>query len=125
MHYVMTFSQLAESDESFRAELPAFCERIRCLFARAEIQGYFESAERESAIDADLLEGLSVVIETQQDHAMTLERLQRRDPEALAAFLLSLVQERRAVREQVHTFIVGDESAEAAKSVRERIDPAR
>ena len=121
----MTFSQLAESDESFRAELPAFCERIRCLFARAEIQGYFESAERESAIDADLLEGLSVVIETQQDHAMTLERLQRRDPEALAAFLLSLVQERRAVREQVHTFIVGDESAEAAKSVRERIDPAR
>jgi len=52
---LMTFSQMAESDESFRAELPAFCERIRCLFTRTEIQGYFESAERESVIDADLL----------------------------------------------------------------------
>jgi hypothetical protein len=56
---LMTFSQMAESDESFRAELPAFCERIRCLFTRTEIQGYFESAERESAIDADLLEDAS------------------------------------------------------------------
>jgi ferredoxin len=56
---LMTFSQLAESDESFRAELPAFCERIRCLFTRTEIQGYFESAEQESAIEADLLEEAS------------------------------------------------------------------
>lgn len=32
----------------------------------------------------------SVVIETRQDHAMALERLRRRDPEALAAFILSL-----------------------------------
>jgi len=56
---LMTFSQMAESDESFRAELPPFCERIRCLFTRAEIQGYFESAERESVIDADLLEEAS------------------------------------------------------------------
>ena len=56
---LMTFSHMAESDEGFRAELPAFCERIRCLFTRTEIQGYFESAERESAIDADLLEEAS------------------------------------------------------------------
>jgi hypothetical protein len=56
---LMTFSQMAESDERFRAELPAFCERIRCLFTRTEIQGYFESAERESAIDGDLLEEAS------------------------------------------------------------------
>jgi hypothetical protein len=56
---LMTFSQMAESDESFRAELPGFCERIRCLFTRAEIQGYFETAERESVIDADLLEEAS------------------------------------------------------------------
>jgi hypothetical protein len=56
---LMTFSHMAESDEGFRAELPAFCERIRCLFTRAEIQGYFESAEQESAIDADLLEDAS------------------------------------------------------------------
>ena len=34
----------------------SFCERIRCLFTRGEIQGYFESAEQESVIDADLLE---------------------------------------------------------------------
>jgi hypothetical protein len=52
---LMTYSQMAETDEEFRAELPAFCERIRCLFTRTEIQGYFESAERESVIDADLL----------------------------------------------------------------------
>jgi hypothetical protein len=52
---LMTFAQMAESDEGFRAQLPAFCEGIRCLFTRTEIQGYFESAEQESAIDADLL----------------------------------------------------------------------
>jgi len=51
---LMTFSQMADSDENFRVELPAFCEAIRCLFTRAEIQGYFELAEKESAIDADL-----------------------------------------------------------------------
>jgi len=56
---LMTFSQMAETDEQFRAELPVFCERIRCLFTRTEIQGYFESAEQESAIDADLLEEAS------------------------------------------------------------------
>jgi hypothetical protein len=56
---LMTFSQMADTDEKFRAELPAFCERIRCLFTRAEIQGYFESAERESAIDVELLEEAS------------------------------------------------------------------
>src|ERR1700730_11532513 len=75
---LMTFSQMAESHESFRAELPAFCERIRCLFTRAEIQGYFESAERESIIDADLLE------EASEDEAEELrDRLEdeRRDRE--------------------------------------------
>jgi len=56
---LMTFSQMAETDEKFRAELPAFCERIRCLFTWTEIQGYFESAEQESAIDADLLQDAS------------------------------------------------------------------
>lgn len=56
---LITFSQMAESDETFRVELPAFCERIRCLFTRAEIQGYFELAEHESTLDADLLEDAS------------------------------------------------------------------
>jgi hypothetical protein len=75
---LMTFSRMAESEEGFRAELPAFCEGIRCLFTRAEIQGYFESVERESVIDADLLE------EASEDEAEELrDRLEdeRRDRE--------------------------------------------
>ena len=35
----------------------------------------------------------SVLIETQQDFTAALERLRRRDPEALAAFILSLAEE--------------------------------
>jgi hypothetical protein len=75
---LMMFAQMAESDEGFRAELPAFCERIRCLFTRGEIQGHFESAEREPVIDADLLE------EASEEEAEELrERLadERRDRE--------------------------------------------
>jgi hypothetical protein len=62
-----------------------------------------------------------VLIETQQDLAVALERLRRRDPEGLAAFILSLAQVPGSVGEQVRTFIVGDEVAEAAKSIQERI----
>jgi hypothetical protein len=65
--------------------------------------------------------GRSVVIETRQDHAMALERLRRRDPEALAAFILSLAHDSGPVGEQVRTFMVGDNVAEVAKSVSERI----
>lgn len=61
------------------------------------------------------------MIETKDDFARALERLRRRDPEALAAFILSLAQEPGAVGEQVRTFIVGDDVADAAKSVKERI----
>jgi hypothetical protein len=63
----------------------------------------------------------SVRIETHRDFALALERLRRRDPEALAAFILSLAQESGPVGEQVRTFIVGDDVAETVKSVSERI----
>jgi hypothetical protein len=52
-----------------------------------------------------------VLIEAQQDFAMALERLRRRDPEALAAFILSLAQVPGPVGDQVRTFIVGDDVA--------------
>lgn len=75
---LMTFSQMGESDESFRAELPMFCERIRCLFTRVEIQGYFESADNESTIDAEPFEEAS-----EEDAEELRERLanERRDRE--------------------------------------------
>jgi hypothetical protein len=62
------------------------------------------------------------MIETKDAFARALERLRRRDPEALAAFILSLAQDSGPVGEQVRTFIVGDEVAEAAKSIKERIE---
>jgi hypothetical protein len=66
-----------------------------------------------------------MVIETQQDLAAALERLRQRDPAVLAAFILSLAREPGAVGQQVRTFIVGDDVAETAKSVRERIRSLR
>jgi hypothetical protein len=62
------------------------------------------------------------MITTNDDFARALERLRRRDPGALAAFILSLAQDTGPVGEQVRTFIVGDEVAEAAKSIKERIE---
>jgi histone H3/H4 len=62
-----------------------------------------------------------VKIETKDDFARALERLRRRDPEVLAAFILSLVQNAGSVGEHVRKFIVGEDVAEAAKSVRGRI----
>ena len=61
------------------------------------------------------------MIETKADFARALERLRRRDSEALARFILSLAQESGPVGEQVRTFIVGDSLAEAAESLRGRI----
>jgi hypothetical protein len=62
---------------------------------------------------ADGVVGRSVLIETQQDLAVALERLRRRDPGALAAFILSLAEVPGPVVEQVRTFIVGDDVAKA------------
>jgi hypothetical protein len=74
---------------------------------------------------ADGVVGRSVLIETQQDLAVALERLRRRDPGALAAFILSLAEVPGPVVEQVRTFIVGDDVAEAVQSVWERIKGLR
>jgi hypothetical protein len=54
---LMMFAQTAETNDEFRAQLPAFCNRIRSLFTELEIERYFESAERESRIEPDLLAG--------------------------------------------------------------------
>jgi hypothetical protein len=60
-------------------------------------------------------------LETQADFDSVLARLRRRDPESMAAFILSLVQDSGPVGEQVRTFIVGDDVAQAAESLRRRI----
>lgn len=56
-------------------------------------------------------------IETKEDFARALGRLRVRNPEALAAFILSLAQEPGAVGDQVRTFIVGDDVEETATSI--------
>ncbi len=60
-------------------------------------------------------------IETKKDFERARERLRRLDPDALAAFIVSLAQDSGPVGEQVRTFIVGDDVAETVESVRERI----
>jgi hypothetical protein len=56
---LMVFAQTAETDEGFRAELPAFCEGIRGLFTGEEIAQHFESVEDASHVGADLFVGAS------------------------------------------------------------------
>ncbi len=46
-------------------------------------------------------------LETPADFDSVLARLRRRDPESMAAFILSLAQDGGPVGEQVRTFIVG------------------
>jgi hypothetical protein len=48
-------------------------------------------------------------------------KLSKRDPNSLAAFILSLAQVDGPVGEQVRTFIVGDDVAEVAESLRQRL----
>jgi hypothetical protein len=54
---LMTFAQTAETDEGFRSELPAFCKKIRTMFTKTEIEGYFETSELDSRIESDLFVG--------------------------------------------------------------------
>ena len=60
-------------------------------------------------------------LESKADFESARARLRRRDPEAMAAFILSLAQVEGPVGEQVRTFIVGDDVAEAAESLRQRL----
>jgi hypothetical protein len=62
-----------------------------------------------------------VRIETRADVTAALERLERRSPASLAAFILSLGQEGGPVGEQVRTFVVGDDLAATVASLEERI----
>lgn len=61
-------------------------------------------------------------INTNQDAARAIERLRTRDPEFLAALIVSLAQDAGPVGEQVRTFIVGDDVKEASMSLKERIE---
>jgi hypothetical protein len=65
------------------------------------------------------------MIGTKADFRRALERLRWRDAESLAAFILSLAKDCGPIGEQVRTFIVGDDVAETAESLRERISSLR
>lgn len=60
-------------------------------------------------------------IETQEDFERARERLRQRDPDSLAAFLMSLALDSGPLGEQVRTFIVGNDLAETVKSLTKRI----
>lgn len=64
-------------------------------------------------------------LEAKEDIERARERLRRRDPEALVDFLLSLAADAGPVGEQVRTFVVGDDLAQAVASVRRRIQGLR
>ena len=66
-----------------------------------------------------------MMISTKTDFARALERLRGRDPESLAAFIVSLAQDSGPIGEQVRTFIVGDNLAETVESLRARIGSLR
>jgi hypothetical protein len=66
-----------------------------------------------------------MMISTKADFARALERLRGRDPESLAAFIVSLAQDSGPIGEQVRTFIVGDDVAETVESLRARIGALR
>jgi hypothetical protein len=60
-------------------------------------------------------------LETTQDLEEARARLERRSPQVLAAFIVSLAQESGPVGEQVRTFIVGDDARAVAQSLCRRI----
>jgi hypothetical protein len=66
-----------------------------------------------------------MMVSTKVDFARALERLRGRDPESLAAFIVSLAQDSGPVGQQVRTFIVGDNVAETVESLRARIGSLR
>ncbi len=61
-------------------------------------------------------------LESNEDVAIALERLAGRNPSTLAQFILSLAFDSGPVGEQVRTFIVGDDMAEASAAIRVRIE---
>jgi hypothetical protein len=61
-------------------------------------------------------------LDTHQDVARAIERLSRRDPNALAAFIVSFAQDAGPIGEQVRTFVVGDDIDQTTASLNERIE---
>jgi hypothetical protein len=66
-----------------------------------------------------------VRVDTIQGATQAIGRLARRDPTALAAFIVSLAEDMGPIGEQVRTFIVGDNIAETAEALQERIGALR
>ena len=62
-----------------------------------------------------------VKLDTKAEFESALSRLRRRDPDSMAAFILSLAQASGPVGDQVRTFIVGDDPVEVAQSLRQRL----
>ena len=60
-------------------------------------------------------------LDTHQDVARAIERLSRRDPNALATFIVSLARDAGPIGEQVCTFVVGDDIDQTIASLNERI----
>jgi hypothetical protein len=50
---------MAETDPEFREELPAFCEGIRGLFTKSELQQHFAFVEKETEFETSLFEDAS------------------------------------------------------------------
>jgi len=63
----------------------------------------------------------SDTLETVEEVAGALARLERRSTQVLAAFIVSLAQDTGPAGEQARTFIVGDDLEATVESVRERI----
>ncbi len=60
-------------------------------------------------------------LERKAEFEAALARLRRRDPEKLAAFVLSLAHDSGPVGQQVRTFIVGDDVLDVEESLRQRL----
>jgi hypothetical protein len=65
------------------------------------------------------------MVQTKADFARAFERLRGRDPESLAAFIISLAQDSGPIGAQVRTFMVGDDVADTVESLRARIGSLR
>lgn len=64
-------------------------------------------------------------VDSVQGVTQAIGRLARRDPTALAAFIVSLAQDMGPIGEHVRTFIVGDNVVETVESLEERIGALR
>ena len=53
---LLNFLEAAETDADFRAEIPAFVERIKTIFARWQLTAYLETARETEPFDPKLFE---------------------------------------------------------------------